>query len=68
MKKILPLLLALSVPAFAQKFDGLALTPPMGWNTWNTFASNISEDLVKETAETMIASGRDSHTCSRRMM
>ena len=44
-------------PAFAQKFDGLALTPPMGWNTWNTFASNISESLVKETAEAMIANG-----------
>ena len=57
MKKILPLLLALAVPALAQKFDGLALTPPMGWNTWNTFAANISEDLVKQTADAMIANG-----------
>ena len=43
MKKILVLLLCVfSSVAFAQKFEGLALTPPMGWNTWNTFASNIN--------------------------
>ncbi len=59
MKKIVPLLLALTVPALAlaQKFEGLALTPPMGWNTWNTFAANINEDLVRQTAEAMIANG-----------
>ncbi len=37
------------------KYQGLALTPPMGWNTWNTFQRNINEDLIKETA-TIIAS------------
>lgn len=42
---------------FAQKFEGLAQTPPMGWNTWNTFASNINEALIKETAEAMVANG-----------
>jgi len=57
MKKILPLLLALCVPAFAQKFEGLALTPPMGWNTWNTFASNINEALVMQTADLMVKNG-----------
>ncbi|MEO6992955.1 MAG: glycoside hydrolase family 27 protein [Lacunisphaera sp.] len=41
----------------AQKFDGLALTPPMGWNSWNTFASNINENLIKETADAMVANG-----------
>ncbi len=41
----------------ALKFEGLAMTPPMGWNTWNTFASNINEKLVKETAEVLIANG-----------
>ncbi len=43
--------------AMAQKFTELAQTPPMGWNTWNTFASNIHESLVRETAEAMIANG-----------
>jgi len=63
MKKLLPsvvtatLALSLSSSASAQKFPGLAQTPPMGWNTWNTFASNINETLVKETAEALIKSG-----------
>ena len=29
----------------------IAPTPPMGWNSWNTFGANIHEDLVKETAD-----------------
>ncbi len=41
----------------ASKFEGLARTPPMGWNSWNTFEVNISEALIKETAEAMIANG-----------
>ncbi len=43
--------------AHAQKFAGLAPAPPMGWNTWNTFAGNCSEALVKETADAIIANG-----------
>ncbi|HMH23762.1 MAG TPA: glycoside hydrolase family 27 protein [Puia sp.] len=41
----------------AQKFEGLALTPPMGWNSWNTFQTNISEKMVMETADAMVISG-----------
>jgi len=40
-----------------QKFEGLAMTPPMGWNSWNTFQTNINEKLVKETADKMVSSG-----------
>ncbi|HEX2854375.1 MAG TPA: glycoside hydrolase family 27 protein [Opitutaceae bacterium] len=57
MKKTGLLFLALWSAAFAQKFEGLALTPPMGWNSWNTFASDISESLIRETADAMIANG-----------
>ena len=57
MRKLLCLFLCLATSAFAQKWEGLALTPPMGWNSWNTFASNISEKVVRETAETMVANG-----------
>ncbi|UWY28219.1 glycoside hydrolase family 27 protein [Flavobacterium sp. TR2] len=67
MKKIiLGLLVGISSLAFSQgnthkqqagKFEGLAMTPPMGWNSWNTFATNIDEKLVKETADIMVASG-----------
>lgn len=37
--------------------DGLAPTPPMGWNSWNRFGVKIDERLVLETAETMVSSG-----------
>ncbi|MBS7233122.1 glycoside hydrolase family 27 protein [Flavobacterium psychroterrae] len=41
----------------AGKFEGLAMTPPMGWNSWNTFGTGIDEKLVKETADIMVSSG-----------
>ena len=51
------LLLFVSAKIYSQKFDGLALTPPMGWNSWNTFQTNISEALVKGIADVMVSSG-----------
>lgn len=33
------------------------LTPPMGWNSWNTFGENINEQLIMETADAMAATG-----------
>jgi len=41
----------------AQKFEGLALTPPMGWNSWNTFQCNVDEALIREMADAMVSSG-----------
>jgi alpha-galactosidase len=38
-------------------FDSLARTPPMGWNSWNKFACNVSERLIRETADAMVESG-----------
>lgn len=38
-------------------FNELAKTPPMGWNTWNTFRLNINEELVKQAVETFIQKG-----------
>ncbi len=32
-------------------------TPPMGFNTWNTFGENISDALVRETADAMVSLG-----------
>lgn len=37
--------------------NGVALTPPMGWSSWNTFRNNINEDLIKDTAKAMKESG-----------
>ena len=39
------------------KWEGLAETPQMGWNSWNKFATNISEDLIKATADKMVELG-----------
>lgn len=41
----------------AQKFEGLALTPPMGWNSWNTFQTNINDSLIRGIADVMVSSG-----------
>ncbi|XHS80486.1 glycoside hydrolase family 27 protein [Burkholderiaceae bacterium UC74_6] len=35
----------------------LAPTPPMGWNSWNKFACNVSEGLIREQAKAMADSG-----------
>ncbi|MBV8502418.1 MAG: glycoside hydrolase family 27 protein [Paucibacter sp.] len=35
----------------------LAPTPPMGWNSWNKFACNVSEQLIREQADAMAGSG-----------
>jgi len=43
--------------SFSQKYSNLAITPPMGWNTWNTFEISIDEKLIKETADIMVSSG-----------
>ena len=39
--------------------NGLGLTPQMGWNSWNHFHCNITQDLVKETADAFIKLGLD---------
>lgn len=42
---------------YSQKFENLALTPPMGWNSWNNFACDVDENLIKETADAIVSSG-----------
>lgn len=37
--------------------NGLAQTPPMGWNSWNTYACNINEATVRAQADAMVSSG-----------
>ncbi|GHV43634.1 hypothetical protein FACS1894180_3290 [Bacteroidia bacterium] len=39
------------------KYPDLAPTPPMGWNSWNKFACNIDENLIRQTADAMVTSG-----------
>lgn len=35
----------------------IALKPPMGWNTWNTFCWNINEELIHEMADRIVSDG-----------
>ena len=51
------LIIIFSTSAFSQKYENLALTPPMGWNSWNGFACNVDEDLIKKTADSLVSSG-----------
>lgn len=37
--------------------NGLAKTPPMGYNDWNAFGCNVSAKLIKESAKAMVDSG-----------
>ena len=42
------------IPAFYNNVrvdNGMALTPPMGWSTWNTFQYGIDQNLILETAK-----------------
>ena len=43
--------------ASAQKYDQLAKTPPMGWNSWNKYGCNVSETLIMGMADAMVSSG-----------
>lgn len=39
----------------ARTYDnGLALTPQMGWNTWNHFGCGISEDTILRAAQAVV--------------
>ena len=41
--------------------DTIALTPPMGWNSWNCFAHAVSAEKVKGAADAMVKSGLINH-------
>ncbi|WVZ20773.1 hypothetical protein V8G54_008095 [Vigna mungo] len=70
--RVAPLLQSYGNPIFGSNFhtvydtsmygvfqlsNGLATTPQMGWNSWNFFACNISERVVKETADALVSTG-----------
>jgi alpha-galactosidase len=51
------LLLLIASAALPALDNGLAKTPPMGWNSWNRFACNVSEDLIKKAADALVKTG-----------
>jgi alpha-galactosidase len=38
-------------------WNGLAKTPPMGWNSWNKFASRVDDEVVRAIADAMASNG-----------
>ena len=47
----------LSVPVPPVSPVSPVLTPPMGWNSWNHFACDVSDSLIRGTADAMVSSG-----------
>ena len=39
------------------KYNGLAKTPPMGWNSWNKFAGRVDDAAVRGIADVMAKNG-----------
>jgi alpha-galactosidase len=44
-------------PVARAQSDTLAATPPMGWNSWNHFATHVTDADVRAAADAMVASG-----------
>ena len=38
-------------------YNGLAKTPPMGWNSWNKFAERVTDKDVRDMADAFVTSG-----------
>ena len=55
--KLLIVLICFATGLFAQKFEDLAKTPPMGWNSWNKFGCDINETIIREMADSMVSKG-----------
>ena len=41
--------------------DTIALTPPIGWNGWNSWARNIDQEKVISSANAMVSKGLSQH-------
>ncbi|SNY70480.1 glycoside hydrolase family 27 protein [Paractinoplanes atraurantiacus] len=54
---VLVLLAALLAPARAFAAPALAVTPPMGWNNYNAYGLEVTETLIRETADRLVSMG-----------
>jgi len=41
--------------------ETLSLTPPMGWNSWNIYATKVTQELLLANAKAMVSSGLINH-------
>jgi alpha-galactosidase len=44
-------------PVLVNNANGLSPTPPMGWNSWNSFMDGVSDALLRQIADAMVANG-----------
>lgn len=51
--------LAIVFQVYGRLNPEVARTPQMGWNSWNCFAGDISEEKIKEIADVWIDLGLD---------
>ena len=51
------LLSAACLGAQGQTSSQFAMTPQMGWNSWNRFGNRVNEQVIRETAEAMATNG-----------
>ena len=60
------------LPAAHALDNGLARTPPMGWNSWNHFGCSINEDIILGAAHAIKNNGLDelgyNCTCFARLL
>ncbi|WP_206743450.1 glycoside hydrolase family 27 protein, partial [Kitasatospora sp. MBT63] len=49
--------LLVPAPGAAALDNGTARTPPMGWNSWNSYGCAIDEQLIRDSADALAASG-----------
>jgi len=54
---VVTIILVMTGIAAADEWEDLASTPPMGWNSWNTFRLEINENLVKDIADMFVEMG-----------
>ena len=48
---------SLPEPKTPVKYNGMAKTPPMGWNSWNKFRNQVSDKMVREMADAIVKTG-----------
>jgi alpha-galactosidase len=60
MKRLIVFLAAITfctAPKLSALENGLARTPPMGWNSWNKFSCNVSAKLIEGAADAIVSTG-----------
>ena len=50
-------IVAACASAASAQTNGLAATPPMGWNSWNHYAGKVNDAVIRATADAMVSSG-----------